>query len=75
MKLLQTDRIVTQRNVFTMDNLTVRQATFSDYDGVMGISKGIFRGDDYLPSMYHIYLHDKNANAFVITLNDTIVST
>ena len=75
MKHLQMDRIVTQRNVFTMDNVTVREATFSDYEAVMEISRGVFRGHDYLPSMYHIYMHDKNANAFVITLNDTIVST
>ena len=57
-----------------MENVTVREATFSDYDAVMGISGDIYNGDDYMPRLYHVHLHDKNSNAFVVTLNDTIVS-
>ena len=57
-----------------MDNVTVRQATFSDYEAVMEISKGIYGGADQLPSLYYIYLQDKYSNAFVLTVNNKIVS-
>ena len=57
-----------------MDNVTVREATFSDYDGVMGISGDIYDGEDYLPRLYNVHLHDKHSNAFVVTLYDAIVS-
>ena len=71
---LEHTRDLTQRNVFTMDNVTVQQATFSDYDAVMEISKGIYGGADQLPSLYYIHLHDKNSNSFVLTVNNKIVS-
>ena len=57
-----------------MDNVTVRQATFSDYDAVMGISKGIYGGAEQLPSLYYIYLQDKNSNALVLMVNNKIIS-
>ena len=53
----------------------VREARFGDYEAVVAIPGDFFRGRDYLPKMYHIFLQDKNSNCFVILLNDRIVSS
>ena len=52
----------------------VRPARFGDYEAVVAIPGDFFRGRDYLPKMYHIFLQDKNSNCFVILLNVRIVS-
>ena len=56
------------------DDVEVREACFADYQAVMDISHDIYNGRDYLPKMYHVFLHDKNSNCFVILLNGRIVS-
>ena len=63
------DQKMAQRDV------EVREARFEDYQAVMDISLDIYNGRDYLPKMYHVFLHDKNSNCFVILLNGRIVST
>ena len=55
-------------------DVEVREARFEDYQAVMDISHDIYNGRDYLPKMYHVFLHDKNSNCFVILLNGRIVS-
>ena len=39
---------------------TVRLAKHCDYEGVMGISEGIYGGMDILPTVFHEYLDDPN---------------
>ena len=56
-------------------DVEVREARFEDYQAVMDISLDIYNGRDYLPKMFHVFLHDKNSNCFVIILNGRIVST
>ena len=53
----------------------VRSARFGDYEAVVAIPGDFFRGRDYLPKMFHIFLQDKNSNCFVILLNGRIVSS
>ena len=53
----------------------VREARFGDYEAVVAIPGDFFRGRDYLPKMFHIFLQDKNSNCFVILRNGRIVSS
>ena len=59
----------------TKGQVEVREARLEDFSAVMDISGDFFRGRDYLPKTYHIFLQDKNSNCFVILLNGRIVST
>ena len=63
-----------QRITMATRDIEVREAGFSDYQEVMNIADNIYNGRDYLGTMYHILMRDKNSNCFVIRLKGRIVS-
>ena len=56
------------------DKIEVREATPSDYEGVMAISNNIYDGVDYLPDIYQSFMKNPGANYYVLLKNDKIVS-
>ena len=56
-------------------NVVVRAAGPSDYDAVMAVSDNIYDGMDYLPVLYHTFIHDPNSHMFVAEVNGKVVST
>ena len=57
-----------------MGEITVRLATYADYQAVMNINDNIYAGFDYLFSMYHEFCHDSNTFCFVAELEREVVS-
>jgi len=54
--------------------VSVRPATFSDYEAVMDIDRNLFQGLDYLPSMFYQFLHRKQHFLYVGELDGKVVS-
>ena len=57
-----------------MDKVVVRQATPSDFDDIVRISKDIYSGYDFLPGTYMKCLENPNRCAQVAEWNGEIVS-
>ena len=55
------------------NKLSTRRATASDYHAVMGISRGVYDGWDYLPEKYHHIIQDPNCIAMVLLLDGKVV--
>ncbi|KAG8431644.1 hypothetical protein GDO86_020628 [Hymenochirus boettgeri] len=54
-------------------DVQILQATADDYDEVMSISVGIYKGMDYLPAMYHRWLADPKRSMFVAKSEGKVV--
>ena len=52
----------------------VRRARPEDYRAVISTHDFVYDGGDYLPVMYHVYLHRKEADCYVLELDGKIVS-
>ena len=52
------------------DVVVIRRATVDDYDSVMNIQT---TEHDYLPTLYHSFLHSRHYVFYVAEVNDTVV--
>ena len=55
--------------------LSFRVATGADYDAVLSLGQDIHGGLDYLPSMYHLWLHEPSTHMILTEHNDRVVGT
>jgi len=46
-------------------DIVIRRAKPDDYDAVVGITEDLWDGNDYLPTMYHVFLQSKQ-HAFYV---------
>ena len=70
-----TQQPATVMDVIAKDGmLVVRYATLDDYEAVLAINKNIYEGLDYVPAMYKSFIADPNAMAFVLEINNIVVS-
>ena len=56
------------------ERMKIRRAKASDYEQIMDISRDVYAGVDYLPSLYFELLSDINTLLFVGELDGEIVS-
>ena len=54
--------------------VTLRRATLGDYQGILGISQGLFDGIDCLPDLYPEYVRDPNGHMFLAEKRGYVVS-
>ncbi|KAG8431647.1 hypothetical protein GDO86_020631 [Hymenochirus boettgeri] len=55
-------------------DIQILPATDSDYEDVMAISGGIYKGTDYLPIRYHMWLKDPQRKMFVARSEGKVVA-
>jgi hypothetical protein len=55
-------------------NLKFRPATDDDYGAVMDINGNVYRGRDYLPALYHEFIHTPTMYSYVAECEHKIVS-
>ena len=55
----------------------VTEATQADFEGVLDINRNVYEGLDYLPGMYHEFLHNPNCKIYLVKRkrNGEIVSS
>ena len=58
-----------------MDDFSIREATTSDKEGVLGIHDNVYEGSDYLPVYYGHFVSSPDITPFVLLHKDKIVST
>ena len=57
-----------------MEDFSVREATASDKEGVLGIHDNVYEGSDYLPVYYGHFVLSSDITPFVLLHKDKIVS-
>jgi len=56
-------------------DIVVRRATVDDYESVINIIDDLWDGDDYLPTLYHVFLQTKKHVFYVAEINGRAVKT
>ena len=56
------------------DEITFRLAGHGDYEAVMDINRDVYGGFDYLPCLYHTFLHDKGVIMMLAEVKGKVVS-
>jgi len=54
-------------------DIVVRRATVDDYESVINIIDDLWDGDDYLPTLYHVFLQTKTHVLYVAEINGRVV--
>ena len=56
-------------------NVVVRRATPADYQAVIDIDDNVYDGLDYVPTMYHQFLHSRHQLMLVIVDSGKVVGS
>lgn len=54
-------------------DIVVRRATADDYEAVMNITDDLWDGNDYLPTLYHVFLQTKQHVFYVAEIHGRLV--